>query len=84
MVMAIAALDLPCQCKVHLPVESYYTAAMKHIEYICRDSSIAGLQCLLLLMVYTPHNPLCDLYIWNLNYQCLASVIDLGLQCDDD
>ncbi|KAI9926642.1 hypothetical protein MW887_003735 [Aspergillus wentii] len=51
MVLAVAALNLSRQCKVHLPVEGYYTAAM-------------------------------NLNIWNLNYQCLASLIDLGLQRD--
>ena len=82
MVLAIAALDLSRQYKVHLPVEGYYSAAMDHVEHTCGDGSVAGLQSLLLLMVYALHNPSCSLNIWNLNYQCLASVIDLGLQRD--
>lgn len=82
MVLAIAALNLSRQCKVHLPVEGYYTAAMKYANHICGDNSMAGLQGLLLLMVYALHNPSCSLNIWNLNYQCLASLIDLGLQRD--
>lgn len=81
-VLAISALDLSRQFKVHLPVEGYYTAAMKHVDYVCGESSIDGLQSLLLLMVYALHNPSCGLNIWTLNYQCLASVIDLGLQRD--
>lgn len=82
MVMAIAALDLSRKCKFHLPVEGYFTTAMKHVDNICGDTSMSGLQSLLLLMVYALHNPSCSLNIWNLNYQCLASVIDIGLQRD--
>lgn len=82
MVLAVAALNLSRQCKVHLPVEGYYMAAMKYADHICGDNSMASLQGLLLLMVYALHNPSCSLNIWNLNYQCLASLIDLGLQRD--
>ncbi|KAL4873935.1 hypothetical protein BDV12DRAFT_158780 [Aspergillus spectabilis] len=82
MVLAIASLNLSRQCKVHLPVEGYYASAMKHVDYICNHGSMASLQCLLLLMVYALYNPSCNINIWNLNYQCLASVIDLGLQRD--
>ncbi|CEL04654.1 hypothetical protein ASPCAL05781 [Aspergillus calidoustus] len=82
MVLAIAALNLSRQCKLHLPVEGYHASAMKHLDYICNHGSVASLQCLLLLMVYALYNPSCNVNIWNLNYQCLASVIDLGLQRD--
>ncbi|KAL5336561.1 fungal-specific transcription factor domain-containing protein [Aspergillus crustosus] len=82
MVLAIASLNLSRQCKVHLPVEGYYASAMKHVDYVCNHGSVASLQCLLLLMVYALYNPSCNINIWNLNYQCLASVIDLGLQRD--
>ncbi|GAD98076.1 conserved hypothetical protein [Paecilomyces variotii No. 5] len=82
MVLAIASLNLSRQCKQFLPVEGYYTSAMKHFDYICHHGSMAALQCLLLLMVYALYNPSCRVNIWNLNYQCLASVIDLGLQRD--
>lgn len=82
MVLAIASLNLSRQCKQFLPVEGYYASAMKHFDYICYHGSMAALQCLLLLMVYALYNPSCKVNIWNLNYQCLASVIDLGLQRD--
>ncbi|KAL2843869.1 fungal-specific transcription factor domain-containing protein [Aspergillus pseudoustus] len=82
MVLAVAALNLSRQCKVHLPVEGYYASAMKHLGYVCNHGSVASLQCLLLLMVYALYNPSCGINIWNLNYQCLASVVDLGLQRD--
>ncbi|RAK96504.1 Zn(II)2Cys6 transcription factor [Aspergillus ibericus CBS 121593] len=82
MVLSIAALALSRECKVHLPVEGYYASAMRYVEHVCADGSMTALQCLLLLMVYALHNPSSDVNIWNLNYQCLASVIDLGLQRD--
>ncbi|KAL4903817.1 hypothetical protein BDW74DRAFT_185911 [Aspergillus multicolor] len=82
MVLAIASLNLSRQCKVHLPVEGYYASAMKHLDHVCNLGSVNSLQCLLLLMVYALYNPSCNINIWNLNYQCLASVVDLGLQRD--
>ncbi|KAF4169480.1 hypothetical protein CNMCM6936_008172 [Aspergillus lentulus] len=82
MVLAVAALNLSRQCKIHLPVEGYYASALKYADHACNHGSITSLQCLLLLMVYALYNPSCNINIWNLNYQCLASVIDLGLQRD--
>ncbi|KAL4932936.1 Zn(II)2Cys6 transcription factor [Aspergillus undulatus] len=82
MVLAIASLNLSRQCKVHLPVEGYYASAMQQMDYVCSHGSVTSLQCLLLLMVYALYNPSCNINIWSLNYQCLASVIDLGLQRD--
>ncbi|KAL5359363.1 fungal-specific transcription factor domain-containing protein, partial [Aspergillus floccosus] len=82
MVLAIASLDLSRRRKIHLPVEGYYASAMKHVDFVCHHGSLPALQCLLLLMVYALYHPSCNINIWNLNYQCLASVIDLGLQRD--
>ncbi|PWY71237.1 hypothetical protein BO83DRAFT_362606 [Aspergillus eucalypticola CBS 122712] len=82
MVLSISALYLSRECKVHLPVEGYYASAMKYVEQVCSYGSVTALQCMLLLMVYALHNPSTNVNIWNLNYQCLASVIDLGLQRD--
>lgn len=82
MVLAIAASDLSRRSKLRLPAEGYYTTAMQHFNQFCPDGSLAGLQSLLLLMIYALHNPSCGINIWNLNYQCLASLIDLGLQRD--
>ncbi|RDH16529.1 hypothetical protein M747DRAFT_244852 [Aspergillus niger ATCC 13496] len=82
MVLSISALNLSRECKVHLPVEGYYASAMKYVEQVCSYGSVTALQCMLLLMVYALHNPSSNVNIWNLNYQCLASVIDLGLQRD--
>jgi hypothetical protein len=82
MVLAIAASNLSRRSKIRLPAEGYYTTAMQYFANMCPDGSLAGLQSLLLLMVYALHNPSCGINIWNLNYQCLASLIDLGLQRD--
>ncbi|KAJ5961373.1 uncharacterized protein N7479_008523 [Penicillium vulpinum] len=82
MVLAIAASDLSRRFRIPLPAGGYYTAATQYLERACADSSLDGLKSLLLLMVYGLHNPSCDINIWSLNYQCLGSLIDLGLQRD--
>ncbi|OQE47311.1 hypothetical protein PENCOP_c001G05500 [Penicillium coprophilum] len=82
MVLAIAASDLSRRLRIPLPAEGYYTAATQYFERACADGSLEGLQSLLLLMVYGIHNPSCDINVWSLNYQCLGSLIDLGLQRD--
>ncbi|THC94639.1 hypothetical protein EYZ11_005894 [Aspergillus tanneri] len=82
MVLAIAASDLSRRSKVRLPSEGFYSMAMQYFNQFCPDGSLVGLQSLLLLMIYALHNPSCGINIWNLNYQCLASLIDLGLQRD--
>ncbi|KAJ5642100.1 hypothetical protein N7490_006100, partial [Penicillium lividum] len=82
MVLAIAASDLSRRFRIRLPAEGYYTAATKFFEKACAEGSLDGLQSLLLLMVYALHNPSCGVNIWSLNYQCLAALIDLGLQRD--
>ncbi|CAG8909662.1 unnamed protein product [Penicillium egyptiacum] len=82
MVLAITASDLSRRFRIPLPAEGYYTAATQYFERACADGSLEGLQSLLLLMVYGLHNPSCDINVWSLNYQCLGSLIDLGLQRD--
>jgi hypothetical protein len=82
MVLAIAASDISRRFRVPLPAEGYYTAATQYFERACADGSLEGLQSLLLLMVYGVHNPSCGINVWSLNYQCLGSLIDLGLQRD--
>lgn len=82
MVLAISASDLSRRFRIRLPAEGYYTAATKFFENACVEGSLEGLQSLLLLMIYALHNPSCGVNIWSLNYQCLGSLIDLGLQRD--
>ncbi|KAJ5624958.1 hypothetical protein N7510_001267 [Penicillium lagena] len=82
MVLAIAASDLSRRFKIRLPAEGYYTAATQFFDQAYAEGTLEGLQSLLLLMVYALHNPSCGVNIWSLNYQCLGSLIDLGLQRD--
>lgn len=82
MVLAIASCNLSRQHKFQLPAEGYFNAAMKYFPGSCQENSLKGVQCLLLLIIYALHNPSCSVNIWNLLYQCLASLIDLGLQRD--
>jgi hypothetical protein len=80
MVMAIAATDLSRRFKLPLSGEGFCANAMKYFDQICVESSLSGLQCLLLLMMYALQSPSMAFNRWYLNYQCIASVVDLGLQ----
>ncbi|KAK9375201.1 putative Zn(II)2Cys6 transcription factor [Lipomyces chichibuensis] len=82
MVLAIATSDLSRRLKICHSGEGYFLNAMDSFGRCCAESSLNGLQCLLLLMVYAIHNPGTGLNIWYLNYQCIATSIDLGLQRD--
>lgn len=48
------------------------------------ENSLQGVQCLLLLLIFTIHSPYVRLNVWYLNYHCLAALLDLGLQRDID
>ncbi|KAI3319602.1 hypothetical protein HD806DRAFT_538952 [Xylariaceae sp. AK1471] len=80
MLLAISATIVSRLHKIPLSGERYYMAAMQHFEKIQMESSIQGLQCILLLIVFAMHSPTIRLDVWCLNYQCIASVLDLGLQ----
>ncbi|KAH7069635.1 fungal-specific transcription factor domain-containing protein [Paraphoma chrysanthemicola] len=80
MVLAIAATVLSHRTKRQFSAESYCISALQHLDQLNVQSSTQGLQCMLLLLIFTFHNPHVRLSIWHLNYQCLASVVDLGLQ----
>ncbi len=82
MVLAISATILARRLKVPLSAEGYYVAAMSYIDQIQIEGSLEGLQCLLLLQMYALNNASMGLNVWYLNYQCIASVLDLGLQRD--
>jgi hypothetical protein len=82
MVLAISSIILSRQLKVSFPGEGYCANAMQHFEHLGIETSIKGLQCLLLLVVYTMYSPSMKLNAWYLNYQCIAAVLDLGLQRD--
>ncbi|WDK19873.1 fungal specific transcription factor domain-containing protein [Colletotrichum graminicola] len=82
MVLALGSAVLSRRLRARLPGESYCLSAMQHFDRLSVDSSIPGLQCLLLLTIFTMHSPSMRLNVWYLNYQCIAAVLDLGLQRD--
>merc|ERR1712093_35179 len=82
MVLAISTTILARRLKLPLSAEGYCVAAMNHFDKIQIEGSLEGLQCLLLLQMYGMHNPSMGLNLFYLNYQCIASVLDLGLQRD--
>lgn len=80
MVLAISATIASRLHRVPLSGERYYMTAMRHFEKVQMESSTQGLQCILLLLIFAMHSPTIRLDVWCLNYQCIASVLDLGLQ----
>ncbi|KAI1334244.1 hypothetical protein F5Y15DRAFT_421095 [Xylariaceae sp. FL0016] len=82
MVLAIAATIASRLHKIALSGERYYMAAMEFFDKVHLESSIEGLQSLLLMFIFAMHSPSIKLDVWYLNYQCIASVLDLGLQRD--
>jgi hypothetical protein len=82
MVLAISAAILSRRFKVPLSAEGYCATAMTCFDQVQIEGSLEGLQCLLLLQLYALNNSSVGLNVWYLNYQCIASVLDLGLQRD--
>ncbi|KAH7397706.1 fungal-specific transcription factor domain-containing protein [Cadophora sp. MPI-SDFR-AT-0126] len=82
MVLAISTTILSRRLKLPLSAEGYCVAAMNYFDKIPIEGSLEGLQCLLLLQMYGMNNPSMGLNLFYLNYQCIASVLDLGLQRD--
>jgi hypothetical protein len=82
MVLAISSIMLSRRDRVVLPSEGWAAMAMTFFEKEPIECSTRGLQCLLLLHVWGMHSPTTKLNIWYLNYQCIAMVVDLGLQRD--
>ncbi|OAQ96245.1 hypothetical protein LLEC1_03758 [Akanthomyces lecanii] len=80
MVFALGAIALSMRSNARLPSDSYCLAALETFAQINIENSIQGLQCLLLLLVFALHSPSTRFNAWYLNYQCLAAVVDLGLQ----
>ncbi|TVY29184.1 Positive regulator of purine utilization [Lachnellula hyalina] len=82
MVLAISAIIISRRLKISLPGAGYCASAMKFFDKIYLENSLRGLQCLLLLLVYTFHSSSLGLNVWYLNYQCISALLDLGLQRD--
>jgi hypothetical protein len=80
MVLSISALILSRRSHVELPSAGWCAAAVKRFSSLHVGNSMRGLQCLLLLMIYAMDSPSSHFNAWSINYQCIAMVIDLGLQ----
>lgn len=80
MVLAISATVLSSRSKNSISGESYCLSALQYLDQLNVQTSLSGLQCMLLLLIYTTYSPHMRLNVWHLNYQCLAAVLDLGLQ----
>jgi len=80
MVLSVSALILSRRSHVELPSAGWCAAAVKRFSSLHVGNSMRGLQCLLLLMIYAMHSPSSQFNAWSINYQCIAMVIDLGLQ----
>ncbi|KAI5465333.1 fungal-specific transcription factor domain-containing protein [Mariannaea sp. PMI_226] len=82
MVLALGATALSARLSARIPGEPYCLSALKYYTSLNLENSIQGVQCLLLLLLFTIHNPYVRLNVWYLNYHCLAALLDLGLQRD--
>ena len=82
MVLAISATILSRRLRIPFSGEGLCAAAMEHTDQVDFQSSVEGVQCLLLISMFTLHSPFLGINPWYLNYQCLAAVLDLGLQQD--
>ncbi|KAH6673288.1 fungal-specific transcription factor domain-containing protein [Halenospora varia] len=82
MVLAIGATVLSRRLKISLSGDGFCASAMKYFNKFCIENSLKGLQSLLLLLVYTLNSSSMGLNVWYLNYQCIAALLDLGLQRD--
>lgn len=80
MVLAIGATILSRRAKVLLSAEGYCASAMSRLDSIFPRTSLSGVQCILLLQMYTINNQSSGLSLWYLHYHCLASIMELGLQ----
>jgi hypothetical protein len=80
MVLSISALVISRRSHVELPSAGWCAAAVKKFSSLHVENSMRGLQCLLLLMIYAMHSPSSHFNAWSINYQCIAMVVDLGLQ----
>ena len=80
MVLAIGSIVTSHRRHIHLPAESYCLSALQYLEQINVENSLQGLQCLILLHIFTNHCSSMKLNMWYLNYHCIAAALDLGIQ----
>ncbi|KAL6895202.1 DNA-binding domain-containing protein [Trichoderma longibrachiatum] len=82
MVLAIGATIYGRRSRRHMLGEGYYASALQRLDIVFRTPSLVTCQCLLLLEMYTLHDPSSGLNIWTLHYHSLASCLELGLHRD--
>jgi hypothetical protein len=82
MVLAVSASILSKRLRIPFSGEGLCASAMQRMDEIDFQNSLQGVQCLVLLTIFTFYNPSMKINPWYLNYQCLAAVLDLGLQRD--
>ncbi|UKZ64058.1 uncharacterized protein TrAtP1_005278 [Trichoderma atroviride] len=82
MVLAIGATIYGRRSRRHMLGEGYYASALQRLDTVFRTPSLATCQCLLLMEMYTLHDPSSGLNLWQLHYHSLASCLELGLHRD--
>ncbi|CAG7559245.1 unnamed protein product [Fusarium equiseti] len=80
MVLAIGSAVLSGRIRARIPAESYCLSALQYLDELNLENSLQGVQCLLLLLIFTIHSPFVRVNVWYLNYHCIAALLDLGLQ----
>lgn len=80
MVLAIGSAVLSGRIRARIPAESYCLSALQYFDELNLENSLQGVQCLLLLLIFTIHSPFVRVNVWYLNYHCIAALLDLGLQ----
>jgi hypothetical protein len=79
-VLALGATILSHRLSVTLPSEAYFVSALDQFDEFNIEKTLAGLQCMLLVLVFAMYNPHMKVNVWYLNYHCIATLLDLGLQ----
>ncbi|KAK5991734.1 Positive regulator of purine utilization-like protein [Cladobotryum mycophilum] len=82
LVLAIGATILSRRSRRYFSAEGFYVSATQRLDSIFGVASLTGIQCNLLLEMYSMYSPSSGLSLWTLHYQSLASTLELGLQRD--
>lgn len=82
MVLAISAIICSRRLRIPYSGEGMCATAMQKVDQVDFQDSLQGVHCLLLVQMFTSYSSFLGANPWYLNYQCLAAVLDLGLQRD--
>ncbi|CAG9988020.1 unnamed protein product [Clonostachys byssicola] len=82
MVLAISAIIMSRRLRKPFNGEGMCATAMEYADQVDFQNSAEGVQCLLLIYLFTLHSPVLGFNPWYLNYQCLAAIVDLGFHHD--